>query len=127
MQPSYGPQGALFNSKQGNPTCPLSDLLGFYRDYLMDRPTTTSVGQADGGIDWYDSAQEAGGAWLDQRPGERWDCACQPAWILGLPHASAMPLVPPACLPAQPWSARLDASRPSAASNFAIQLIWVAC
>ena len=49
--PSFG-ETFTFGAKKGNPTCPLSDLYGFYQDYLTGTKTT-EVGQADGGIDWY--------------------------------------------------------------------------
>ena len=60
MKRSYGPEGAIFGSKKGNPTCPLTDLSGFYQKY-MTGAGATSVGGRD--YDWHGSSNAAGGAW----------------------------------------------------------------
>eukprot|EP00931_Biecheleriopsis_adriatica_P064606 TRINITY_DN3935_c0_g1_i1.p1 TRINITY_DN3935_c0_g1~~TRINITY_DN3935_c0_g1_i1.p1 ORF type:complete len:764 (-),score=110.51 TRINITY_DN3935_c0_g1_i1:72-2363(-) len=70
---SYGPKGAIFGSKIGNDQCPLTDLSGFYGDYLMDRGITTRVGQDGSPFNWYEEAQKKGGAWNSaDRPGEKY-------------------------------------------------------
>lgn len=73
---SYGPKGAIFGSKTGNDQCPLTDLSGFYGDYLMDRGITTGVGQEGPGspFNWYKEAQKKGGAWNSaDRPGKTYE------------------------------------------------------
>jgi CubicO group peptidase (beta-lactamase class C family) len=68
MQRSYGPTGVM--GKIGNDHCPITDLSGFYGDYLMDRGITTTVGQDGSPFDWYHEAQKKGGAWdVADKPG----------------------------------------------------------
>ena len=55
MSRSYGPKDAMNGAKKGNHQCPITDLAGFYGDYMMDRGITTTVGQDDGAFDWYDA------------------------------------------------------------------------
>jgi CubicO group peptidase (beta-lactamase class C family) len=73
----YGPtDGWAYGIAAGNPTCPLTDFQGFYRDFLTNKTTETTVGTVnftvDGGgpLNWYKAGQDAGGAWLDYAPGE---------------------------------------------------------
>jgi CubicO group peptidase (beta-lactamase class C family) len=77
--PGYGPtDGYAFSIAAGNPTCPLTDFQGFYRDFLTNKTTETSVGavnftlEGGGSLNWYQVGQDAGGAWLDYAPGENW-------------------------------------------------------
>jgi CubicO group peptidase (beta-lactamase class C family)/ribosomal protein L24E len=74
--PGYGPSGGYLSSEPaaGNPTCPLRDVVGFYRDILTDKPTETSVGadmtvKGGGKLDWYKLAQSKGGLWKEYEPG----------------------------------------------------------
>jgi CubicO group peptidase (beta-lactamase class C family) len=73
--PSYGPNNAYQGFAFGNPTCPLEDVKGFYRDYLSDVESSTSVGSKalfDGlPIDWYEVQKSEGGAWAKRKPGAR--------------------------------------------------------
>lgn len=71
---SYGPTGAYQGDAVGNPTCPLTDVQGFYRDFFTDKVSETSVGSsftAEGGgsLNWYRVGQADGGAWLNYKPG----------------------------------------------------------
>ena len=70
VEASYGPAGGYVDgTAAGNPSCPLDDVVGFYRDFMIDKDTETSVG-ADLDIDWYEVGQNGGGgAWLDFEPG----------------------------------------------------------
>ena len=75
---SYGPQGGYLGAADGNPTCPLTDVQGFYRDYLTQKPTETAVGATtvlDNGerINWYNVGEENGGAWQNFQPGSKSD------------------------------------------------------
>jgi CubicO group peptidase (beta-lactamase class C family) len=77
--PAYGPtDGYVYSAAAGNPTCPLTDFQGFYRDFLTNKTTETSVGTVNftvpggGTLNWYEAGQDAGGAWLDYGPGENW-------------------------------------------------------
>ncbi len=63
----YGPTGGYDGTAAGNPTCPLTDVTEFYRDFMIDKETTTSVG--GGSINWYEVALDDGGAWEDFEPG----------------------------------------------------------
>ncbi len=48
---SYGPSGGYTEGvAKGNPTCPLTDVVGFYRDFMIDKPTETSVVPLDLGL-----------------------------------------------------------------------------
>jgi CubicO group peptidase (beta-lactamase class C family) len=77
VEASYGPSGGYAdNSAAGNPTCPLDDVTGFYRDFLTNKATETSVGasmtvQGGGKINWYNVGESSGGAWQNFRPGSR--------------------------------------------------------
>ena len=74
---SYGPTGGYTDgSAAGNPSFPLDDVVGFYRDFLIDKETETSVGSdliLENGktINWYDVGQEEGGAWKSYPPGQK--------------------------------------------------------
>ena len=68
--PSYGPDGGYGGSAQGNPSCPLTDVKGFYRDFMIQKDTETSVGSGIN-INWYQVASSAGGAWSNFKPGSR--------------------------------------------------------
>lgn len=65
--PSYGPNGGYQGAAVGNPTCPLTDVKGFYRDLLIDKETETSVGTSGTDINWYDVGYNQ--TWEDSRPG----------------------------------------------------------
>ena len=67
---SYGPSGGYGGSAAGNPTCPLTDVIGFYRDFMINKPTETSVGSGIN-VDWYSTATQAGGAWESFEPGSQ--------------------------------------------------------
>ena len=67
VEAAYAPVGAYEGGiAVGNPSCPLEDTLSFYRDYLTNTQTTT-VG---GDVDWYALAQNDGGAWKKEAPGD---------------------------------------------------------
>jgi CubicO group peptidase (beta-lactamase class C family) len=77
--PGYGPtDGYVDKVAAGNPTCPLTDFQGFYRDFLTNKTTETTVGTVNftvqGGdtLHWYEAGRDNGGAWLDYAPGENW-------------------------------------------------------
>lgn len=78
---SYGPTGGWSKETPaaGNPTCPLTDVTGYFRDVMIDKPSETLVGR-DGlillstgePINWYQHIQESldGGVWsTTNRPG----------------------------------------------------------
>lgn len=66
---SYGPTGGYRDGTAiGNPTCPLTDVVGFYRDFMTDKETETSVGSGIK-VDWFQVASDDGGAWEDVEPG----------------------------------------------------------
>lgn len=74
IEPSYGPADA-YDGSATSTACPLTDTKGFYRDLLLDTPTTTNVGggvtvQGNVELDWHDAAQENGTSWLSSKPGE---------------------------------------------------------
>ena len=74
VDPAYGPDGAYEGSAAGNPTCPLTDVKGFYRDYLTNKVTETRVGSGvilSGGkrLNWFQVGRSAGGAWSNYKPG----------------------------------------------------------
>lgn len=81
---SYGPTGGYDGEEPaaGNPTCPLKDVTGFYRDIMVDKESETMVGR-DGltlrngePVNWYDYANDMdfGGMWIpDDQPGEYFD------------------------------------------------------
>ena len=57
LEAGYAPTGGYYGLAAGNPTCPLEDVTGFYRDILVDKPTETTVG-SDLGVQWYSLAQQ---------------------------------------------------------------------
>jgi len=76
VSPGYGPSGGYEHSTPaaGNPTCPLEDVVGFFRDFLTDKETETSVGsdfvtKYGKPINWYIAGEDDGGAWLPDEPG----------------------------------------------------------
>ena len=84
--PQYGPtDGYTYDLPAvGNPTCPLTDVVGFYRDFLLDKETETSVGTTptpiilDTGmpLNWYQVGKEyggEGGAWNNYEPGSKYN------------------------------------------------------
>jgi CubicO group peptidase (beta-lactamase class C family) len=78
VEPSYGPTGGYVDGvAAGNPTCPLTDYRGFYRDFLTNKATETRVGtvgltvQGGGTLNWYRLGQSNGGAWQNFAPGTR--------------------------------------------------------
>lgn len=72
LEPGYGPTGGYFGLAAGQSTCPMDDVVGFYRDILMDKESETTVG-SDLGVNWYDLAQQQmGGMWkTNVAPGEQ--------------------------------------------------------
>lgn len=72
LEPSYGPTGGYFGLASGQSTCPMEDVVGFYRDILTDKESATIVG-SDLGVQWYRLAQrQMGGMWRnDYEPGDR--------------------------------------------------------
>ncbi|CAB9528320.1 beta-lactamase [Seminavis robusta] len=68
VSPSYGPTNGYLGSAVGNPNCSLTDVKGFYRDYMEQGAPDTTVGRADlsvypgGTFDWYTNADGAN-AW----------------------------------------------------------------
>eukprot|EP00563_Minutocellus_polymorphus_P001069 CAMPEP_0181040034 /NCGR_PEP_ID=MMETSP1070-20121207/10822_1 /TAXON_ID=265543 /ORGANISM="Minutocellus polymorphus, Strain NH13" /LENGTH=572 /DNA_ID=CAMNT_0023117995 /DNA_START=76 /DNA_END=1791 /DNA_ORIENTATION=+ len=79
ISPSYGPSGGytVDAPAAGNPTCPLDEVIDFYRALLTNDPAaSTDVGRGvrlRGGedLDWYELAQSNGGMWKNYRPGSR--------------------------------------------------------
>lgn len=76
VDPSNGPSGGYSGYAAGNPTCPLDDVTGFYRDFLTDKETETLVGsdmevRGGGKINWYQVGESNGGAWKWYAPGSR--------------------------------------------------------
>ncbi|CAJ1951380.1 unnamed protein product [Cylindrotheca closterium] len=68
MSPNYGPTGAYYGAAVGNPTCPLSDVVGFYRDIMINKETETTVGAGfEVGFNWFDAVN--GTVWEDFAPG----------------------------------------------------------
>ncbi len=67
---SYGPNGGYGGTAAGNPTCPLTDVVGFYTDFMTDKETETSVGSGLN-VDWFQVATNNGGAWRNFQPGSR--------------------------------------------------------
>ncbi len=68
---SYGPSGGYTEgTARGNPSCPLKDVVGFYRDFMIDKPTQTSVGSGLN-VDWYKIASKSGGSWKKFKPGSK--------------------------------------------------------
>ncbi|KAL3944164.1 MAG: hypothetical protein SGBAC_001773 [Bacillariaceae sp.] len=68
MSPNYGPNGAYDGSAVGNPSCPLSDVVGFYRDIMINKVTETTVGAGFGtNFNWYDAVN--GTVWEEFEPG----------------------------------------------------------
>jgi len=72
---AYGPSGGYDPDipAAGNPTCPLTDVQGFYRDIMLDQESETSVGRTGDGFDdinWYNVAQDdlEGGVWNPEDP-----------------------------------------------------------
>jgi len=73
---SYGPSGGYGGEAAGNPTCPLSDVTGFYQDFLTDKETETTVGSkmkisGGGRINWHSVGKSKGGVWQRYQPGEK--------------------------------------------------------
>jgi len=76
---SYGPTGGYTEEAPaaGNPTCPLLDVQGFYRDIMIDKESETMVGRdglmvadTNAPLNWYDFADFDGGVWnMDESPG----------------------------------------------------------
>lgn len=72
IQPSYGPKGGYLGKGLG--TCPMTDVRGFYRDYMEAGAPDTQIGRQDlsvypgGTFDWYTNADGAN-AWSDNAPG----------------------------------------------------------
>ncbi|CAJ1935019.1 unnamed protein product [Cylindrotheca closterium] len=66
---AYGPANAYGGSAVGNPTCPLTDVKGFYRDLMIDKDTKTSVGTYENDINWFDLGE--GKIWLNDKPGTK--------------------------------------------------------
>jgi len=77
ISPSYGPLGGYTSDQPaaGNPTCPLDEVVDFYRALLTDDAPTTTVGEGVvvGGkpLNWYQLAQTKGGMWGNDRPGSK--------------------------------------------------------
>jgi len=70
MSPNYGPNGAYYGAAVGNPTCPLSDAVGFYRDIMINKVTETTVGAGfETDFNWYDAAAVNGTVWEQFKPG----------------------------------------------------------
>ena len=65
----YGPIGGYFGEAAGGP-CPLDDVAGFYRDFMINKPTETLVGNSQN-VNWYQLGQQDGGAWQSFQPGSR--------------------------------------------------------
>lgn len=72
VEASYGPSGGYAEgTAAGHETCPMDDVVGFYRDFMIDKETETSVG-ADLNVNWYQLGQQnGGGAWKNFEPGSR--------------------------------------------------------
>eukprot|EP00980_Cylindrotheca_fusiformis_P029462 scaffold23479_cov143-Cylindrotheca_fusiformis.AAC.12 len=71
MLANYGPTGGYLEGLAGgNPSCPLTDVTGFYRDIMIDKETETTVG-SDLDFNWYALANKTGGVWEDYEPGTR--------------------------------------------------------
>ncbi|CAB9509880.1 Beta-lactamase [Seminavis robusta] len=74
VYPDYGPANGYLGIAVGNPTCSLTDVKGFYRDYMEEGAPDTTVGRADlsvfpgGTFDWYTNADGAN-AWSKNAPG----------------------------------------------------------
>ena len=73
----------------GNPQCPLTDLRGFYRDFLEDKRTETTVGStftwpSGDKLNWYELAQENGGSYLEHPPGAKSEYSNFATGYLGL-------------------------------------------
>ena len=72
VESSYGPNGGYVDGiAAGQAKCPMTDVIGFYRDFMIDKPTETTIGEnvID---DWYEFGQSnGGGAWLNYQPGSR--------------------------------------------------------
>lgn len=77
VDPGYGPTGGYAEgTAAGNPSCPLTDVVQFYQDFMSNKETETTVGsdmkvQGGGSLNWYSVAQANGGAWKGYRPGSR--------------------------------------------------------
>lgn len=77
--PAYGPTGGYWKSypAAGNPSCPLTDVKGFYRDILINKASQTQVGrvgltvQGGGKLNWFQLAKQRGSMWLTDSPGAR--------------------------------------------------------
>jgi len=68
---AYGPTGGYVDGTAGgNPTCPLMDVVGFYRDFMIDKTTETSVGSGLG-VNWFQVNSESGGSWEEYEPGSK--------------------------------------------------------
>lgn len=68
LSPQYGPNGAYYGLATGNPSCPLSDVVGFYRDIMIDKETETTVGASfSANFNWYDAVN--GTVWEFVEPG----------------------------------------------------------
>mmetsp|Transcript_7781 Transcript_7781/g.18743 ORF Transcript_7781/g.18743 Transcript_7781/m.18743 type:complete len:491 (+) Transcript_7781:88-1560(+) len=68
MSPNYGPNGAYSGLAVGNPSCPLSDVVGFYRDIMINKDTETTVGAGfSANFNWNDAVN--GTVWEDYEPG----------------------------------------------------------
>jgi CubicO group peptidase (beta-lactamase class C family) len=66
---SYGPSGGYSDgAAAGNPACPLTDIVGFYSDFMIEEATETSVGSGVN-VDWFHVATNAEGAWEEFEPG----------------------------------------------------------
>lgn len=77
ISPAWGPSNTWYTDYEdtGNPTCPLDDVVNFYRSLLSDDPDAeTTVGAGikleDGkDLNWYELG-ESEGIWHDYPPGE---------------------------------------------------------
>ena len=65
----YGPIGGYFGEAAGG-ECPLDDVVGFYRDFCINKPTETLVGSSTN-VNWYQLGQQNGGTWQNFEPGSR--------------------------------------------------------
>lgn len=68
--PAYGPTNSYGGTALGNPTCPLTDVKGFYRDLMIDKATETSVG-TNGNVlkSWFKLGE--GKLWINEKPGTK--------------------------------------------------------
>ena len=81
VSPGFGPSGSFYTDFEdtGNPSCPLDEVVDFYRALLTDDPdaeTTVGAGvklQNGEDLNWYELGMSDDGIWENYAPGEQYE------------------------------------------------------